>query len=135
VLCEAHLLPGALTRNVDLHYRNRDQRLRMVQTATAWTTEFTEGQRLVIPIKHGEGRYVADERTLDELEAEGRIVARYIDNPNGSMRDIASITNAGGNVVGMMPHPEHALDLLTGPSADGLGYFASVAKNLAGARA
>ncbi len=135
VLCEAHLLPGALTRNANLHYRNRDQRLRIVTSATSWTSEFTDGQQLVIPIKHGEGRYVADERTLDELEADGRVVARYIDNPNGSMRDIASISNAAGNVVGMMPHPEHALDLLTGPSADGLSYFASVVKSLAGVSA
>jgi phosphoribosylformylglycinamidine synthase subunit PurQ / glutaminase len=131
VLCEAHLLPGALVRNAHLHYRNRDQRLRLESTTTRWTIGFSTGQELVIPIKHGEGRYVADERTLDELEAEDRVVARYIDNPNGSMRDIASVTNAAGNVVGMMPHPEHAIDPLTGPSADGLGYFMSIMVELA----
>jgi phosphoribosylformylglycinamidine synthase subunit PurQ / glutaminase len=136
VLCEAHLLPGALTRNSHLHFRNRDQRLRLVSTSTAWTTGYTEGQEVVIPVKNGEGCYVADERTLDELEAEGQIVARYVGgNPNGSMRDIAAVRNAAGNVVGIMPHPEHATEALTGPSIDGLTMFTSVLTNLAGARA
>jgi phosphoribosylformylglycinamidine synthase I len=134
VLCEAHLLPGALTRNRHLHFRNRDQALRMVGTDSAWTGRFQPGQEVVIPVKNGEGCYVADERTLDELEAEGRVVARYVrGNPNGSLRDIAAIRNAAGNVVGIMPHPEHAVEVLTGPSVDGLGFFTSVLANL-GAR-
>ncbi|MBO0870066.1 MAG: phosphoribosylformylglycinamidine synthase subunit PurQ [Micromonosporaceae bacterium] len=131
ILCEAHLLPGALVRNAHLHFRTRDQRLRLLSTKSAWTSEFVEDQELVVPVKNGEGRYVADEQTLDLLEAEGRVVARYLGgNPNGSMRDIAAIRNEAGNVVGMMPHPEHAVEQLTGPSTDGLGFFASV---LAGA--
>jgi phosphoribosylformylglycinamidine synthase len=136
VLCEAHLLPGALTRNQHLHFRNRDQWLRIESTATAWTSAFTESQEILIPVKNGEGCFVADDRTLDELEAEGRIVARYVrGNPNGSQRDIAAITNEAGNVVGIMPHPEHAVEALTGPSLDGLGFFASVLRRLAGATA
>ena len=131
VLCEAHLLPGALTRNRHLHFRNRDQALRMVSTDSAWTGRFQPGQEVVIPVKNGEGCYVADERTLDELEAEGRVVARYVrGNPNGSLRDIAAIRNAAGNVVGIMPHPEHAVEVLTGPSVDGLEFFISVLANL-----
>jgi phosphoribosylformylglycinamidine synthase subunit PurQ / glutaminase len=131
VLCEAHLLPGALTRNQHLHFRNKDQHLRIDVTDTAWTRAFDPGQEVIIPVKNGEGRYVADQRTLDELEVEGRIVARYIrGNPNGSQRDIAAVRNAAGNVVGMMPHPEHAVELLTGPSVDGLGLFASVLAHL-----
>jgi phosphoribosylformylglycinamidine synthase len=127
VLCEAHLLPGALTRNGHLHYRNRDQAIRVESTDSRWTSELAVGQELLIPIKHGEGRYVADGHTLDALEAEGRVVVRYVGgNPNGSMRDIAGVRNEAGNVVGMMPHPEHAVDALTGPSVDGLGLFASV---------
>jgi len=129
ILCEAHLLPGALTRNQHLHFRNRDQRLTIGGTGTAWTNAFGEGQEVVIPIKSGEGRYVADQRTLDELEATGRVVARYAGgNPNGSLRDIAGVANEAGNVVGLMPHPEHAVDPLTGPSQDGLVFFASVLK-------
>jgi phosphoribosylformylglycinamidine synthase len=136
ILCEAHLLPGALTRNQHLHFRNRDQRLRIESTDTAWTNSFTAGQEVLIPVKNGEGCYVADEHTLDALEAEGRIVARYLDgNPNGSQRDIAAITNEAGNVVGIMPHPEHAVEALTGPSLDGLGFFTSVLRALAGASA
>ena len=136
ILCEAHLLPGALTRNQHLHFRNRDQHLRVESTDTAWTNTFTPGQELLIPVKNGEGCYVADERTLDTLVAEGRVVARYINgNPNGSQRDIAAITNEAGNVVGIMPHPEHAVEALTGPSLDGLGFFTSVLRALAGASA
>jgi phosphoribosylformylglycinamidine synthase I len=134
ILCEAHLLPGALTRNEHLHFRNRDQRLRIGSAASVWTSSFRYGQEIVIPVKNGEGRYVADIRTLDELEAEERIVARYIGgNPNGSLHDIAAIRNRAGNVVGIMPHPEHAVDPLTGPSVDGLGFFTSVYQHLAGA--
>jgi phosphoribosylformylglycinamidine synthase len=136
ILCEAHLLPGALTRNQHLHFRNRDQFLRIESTNTAWTNAFTEGQEVLIPVKNGEGCYVADEPTLDALVAEGRVVARYIrGNPNGSQRDIAAITNEAGNVVGIMPHPEHAVEALTGPSLDGLGFFTSVLRALAGASA
>ena len=131
ILCEAHLLPGALTRNQHLHFRNRDQALRIESTTTVWTSSFTAGQQVLIPVKNGEGRYVADERTLDELEAEGRIVARYVgSNPNGSQRDIAAIRNEAGNVVGIMPHPEHAVEALTGPSVDGLGFFTGVLAHL-----
>ena len=127
VLCESHLLPGALTRNESLHFVCRDQRLLIENASTAWTTAYAAGQEIVVPLKNGEGCYVADERTLDELEAEGRVVARYVGaNPNGSRRFIAGITNAEGNVVGLMPHPEHAVEALTGPTTDGLGFFASV---------
>ena len=131
VLCESHLLPGALTRNHHLHFVCRDQRLRVENAATAWTSAFTAGQEITIPLKNGEGSYVADARTLDELEAEGRVVFRYLEvNPNGSRRDIAGVTNAAGNVVGLMPHPEHAVEELTGPGTDGLGFFTSVLKKL-----
>jgi phosphoribosylformylglycinamidine synthase subunit PurQ / glutaminase len=131
ILCEAHLLPGALTRNQHLHFRNRDQHLRIESTATAWTNLFEPNQEILIPVKNGEGRYVADARTLDELEADGRVVARYVrGNPNGSQHDIAAIRNAAGNVVGMMPHPEHAVEALTGPSIDGQGFFTSVLAHL-----
>jgi phosphoribosylformylglycinamidine synthase len=127
VLCESHLLPGALIRNDHRKFVCRDQRLRIENTETAWTSDYLAGAEVVIPIKNGEGGFVADQRTLDELEGEGRIVARYLDgNPNGSYRDIAGVTNAAGNVVGLMPHPEHAVDVLTGPSTDGLRFFTSV---------
>jgi phosphoribosylformylglycinamidine synthase len=134
VLCESHLLPGALTRNQHLHFVNRDQRLRIASTNTLWTREYTEGQEIVVPVKNGEGCYVADERTLNALEAEGRVVARYVGgNPNGSSRDIAGIANEAGNVVGLMPHPEHAVEDLTGPGTDGLTFFTSVLKSLVNA--
>jgi phosphoribosylformylglycinamidine synthase subunit PurQ / glutaminase len=139
VLCESHLLPGALTRNDHLHFVCRDQRLRVERTTTAWTGDFGEGQEITVPLKNGEGGYVADERTLDELEADGRVVFRYVargeaalgyGNPNGSRRDIAGICNEAGNVVGLMPHPEHAVEPLTGPTTDGLPFFTSVLKKL-----
>jgi len=131
VLCETHLLPGALTRNDHLHFLCRDQRLRVENDTTAWTSDYARGQEIVVPLKNGEGGYVADERTLDELEGEGRVVFRYLDgNPNGSRRDIAGITNEAGNVVGLMPHPEHAVEALTGPTTDGLGFFTSALKKL-----
>jgi phosphoribosylformylglycinamidine synthase I len=134
VLCESHLLPGALTRNQHLHFINADQRLRVESARTAWTSGYQPGAELLIPVKNGEGRYVADERTLDELEAEGRVVVRYLGgNPNGSLRDIAGIANPAGNVVGLMPHPEHAVESLTGPSTDGLGFFTSVLNRLVSA--
>ncbi len=129
VLCESHLLPGALTRNQALRFINRDQRLRVTARSTAWTSDLPE--EVVIPVKNGEGAYVADAATLDALEAEGRVVAYYAGgNPNGSMRDIAGIANEAGNVVGIMPHPEHAVEDLTGPGTDGLGFFTSVLKTL-----
>jgi len=127
ILCEAHLLPGALVRNDHRKFVCRDQPLRLENATTAWTSAYGDGQSIVIPLKNGEGGYVADERTLDALEAEGRVVARYLGaNPNGSMRSIAGITNAAGNIVGLMPHPEHAVDDLCGPGTDGLGFFTSV---------
>jgi phosphoribosylformylglycinamidine synthase I len=128
VLCEAHLLPGALQRNAARRFVCKEQRLRIENTATAWTNAYVQGQEVVIPIKNMDGFYVAANATLDELEAEGRVVARYVDgNPNGSYRDIAGICNPAGNVVGLMPHPEHAIDGLTGPGQDGLGFFLSKA--------
>jgi len=131
VLCESHLLPGALTRNTDLHFVHRDQPLRVVNTTSAWTRDLPE--RITIPVKNGEGRYVADVWTLDALEAEGRVIAYYDGNPNGSLRDIAGICNERGNVVGIMPHPEHAVEELTGPGTDGLGFFTSVLSTLVSA--
>jgi phosphoribosylformylglycinamidine synthase len=127
VLCEAHLLPGALIRNDRRKFVCRDQVLRVMNTETRWTSAYRPGQEIVIPVKNGEGGYVADKRTLDALEAEGRVVVRYAgDNPNGSYRDIAGICNEAGNVVGLMPHPEHAVEALTGPGTDGLAFFRSL---------
>jgi phosphoribosylformylglycinamidine synthase len=124
VLCESHLLPGALIRNDHRRFVCKEQRLRIENTGTVWTSAYLPGQEIVVPLKNGEGGYVADERTLDELEGDGRVVARYLDgNPNGSYRDIAGIANEAGNVVGLMPHPEHAVEALTGPGTDGLGFF------------
>lgn len=132
ILCESHLLPGALTRNSSLRFVNRDQVLRVENTGTAWTSSYTEGQEILVVLKSGEGSFVADEHTLDELEAAGRVVVRYAgDNPNGSRRGIAGITNEHGNVVGLMPHPEHAVEALTGPSTEGLGFFTSILTHLA----
>jgi phosphoribosylformylglycinamidine synthase len=127
ILCESHLLPGALIRNDHRKFVCRDQALRVESTATAWTSAYDVGQQLVVPLKNGEGGYVADDATLDRLEGEGRVVVRYVgDNPNGSYRDIAGVANERGNVVGLMPHPEHAVEELTGPSTDGLGFFTSL---------
>jgi phosphoribosylformylglycinamidine synthase I len=126
VLCESHLLPGALVRNDHRHFVCRDQRLRIEGAGTFWTRRYAAAEEIVIPIKNGEGGFVADERTLDELEGEGRVVARYLElNPNGSYRDIAGVSNAAGTVVGLMPHPEHAVDAGFGPTTDGLGFFRS----------
>jgi phosphoribosylformylglycinamidine synthase subunit PurQ / glutaminase len=131
VLCEAHLLPGALTRNAGLHFVCRDQRLRVETPATAWTGGYAAGQEIVIQVKHGEGRFVADAATIAELEAEGRVVFRYLGgNPNGSVGDIAGICNPGRTVVGLMPHPEHAVEALTGAGTDGLAMFTSVLQGL-----
>ena len=132
ILVESHLLPGALIRNDHQHFICRDQRLRIENTNSLWTRAFEPNEEIVIPLKNGEGGYVADERTLDALEAEGRVVARYLElNPNGSYRDIAGIANERGNVVGLMPHPEHAVEPMFGPSTDGLKFFASILTSLA----
>ena len=133
VLCEAHLLPGALTRNHELHFLCRDQTLKIENTTSAWTANFEPGQELVIPLKNGEGSFQCDDETLKSLEDNNRIIARYVgENPNGSLNLIAGITNERGNVVGLMPHPEHAIDSLTGPSTDGLPFFTSVLTALVG---
>lgn len=131
ILCESHLLPGALTRNASRHFVCRDQRLRIEDVTSDWTRAYAPDQQIVIPLKNGEGCFMADDRVLDELEGEGRVIARYLEvNPNGSRRDIAGIRNARGNVVGLMPHPEHAVESLTGPTTDGLGFFTSALQTL-----
>ena len=127
ILCEAHLLPGALIRNDVRTFVCTDQGLRVESATTAWTSQFAPGQDITIVLKNGEGGFVADAETLARLEGEGRVVFRYTGgNPNGSMNDIAGISNERGNVVGMMPHPEHNVDALTGPTLDGRPIFASV---------
>jgi phosphoribosylformylglycinamidine synthase len=125
VLCETGLLPGALARNAGLHFVCKDIWLEVASTSSAWSSRFEQGADILVPLKSGEGRYVASEAVLDELEGEGRVVFRYRDNPNGSLRDIAGVASANGRVVGLMPHPEHATEALTGPSDDGLGLFYS----------
>ena len=131
VLCEAHLLPGALVRNDGRRFVCRDQRLRVDSASTAWTSGLTPGQEITVPLKNGEGGYVADADTLDRLEGDGRVVFRYLGgNPNGSLRDIAGISDPTGRVVGLMPHPEHAVESLTGPGTDGLAVFTSVVSGL-----
>lgn len=136
VLTEAHLLPGSMIKNEHRTFLCREQELSIENTNTPWTREFTVGEVIKVPMKNQDGQYIADERTLDELEGEGRVVFRYpnVINPNGSRRDIAGISNAAGNVVGLMPHPEHAVEVgfaTTGPSGrrdqvDGLRVFTSV---------
>jgi phosphoribosylformylglycinamidine synthase len=127
ILCEAGLLPGALLRNAGLHFVCRDQKLRVERAGTAWTAGYTAAEEIVIPLKNMDGRYAASKSTVDELEGEGRVVFRYLDvNPNGSLSDIAGISSPDGRIVGLMPHPEHAIDPLTGPGVDGLGMFRSV---------
>jgi phosphoribosylformylglycinamidine synthase subunit PurQ / glutaminase len=148
ILCEAHLLPGALTRNQARRFINRNVTIRIENAASSWTRHYQPGQEITVVLKSGEGAYMADEQTLDALEAGGQVLARYRPgvpgssagssagsspgqaqpggNPNGSVRDIAGVVNEAGNVAGLMPHPEHAIDLLTGPSADGLSFFTSV---------
>ncbi|MDT3396129.1 phosphoribosylformylglycinamidine synthase subunit PurQ [Streptomyces sp. B1866] len=146
VLTETHLLPGAMLRNDHLQFICRDQTLRVENTATAWTGAYQQGQEISVPLKNIDGRYVAEERVLDELEAEGRVVVRYVGggqgghplterrNPNGSLRDIAGVCNAAGNVVGLMPHPEHAVEPLVGTGrTDGLGFFTSLLRKLVSA--
>ncbi|MGH3431361.1 MAG: phosphoribosylformylglycinamidine synthase subunit PurQ [Thermocrispum sp.] len=126
ILCEAGLLPGAMLRNAGLHFVCRDQWLRVENSSTAWSTRFERGAEILVPLKNIDGRYTASAETLRELESEGRVVFRYVEgNPNGSLEDIAGICSPDGRVVGLMPHPEHAIDALTGPSDDGLGFFLS----------
>jgi len=152
ILCESHLLPGAMIQNDHRTFICRDQRLRVENGTTAWTSEFEKGAEITIVLKNQDGQYVADPRTLDELEGEGRVTFRYVveapdskasaaprydrfagRNPNGSYRDIAGITNDRGNVVGLMPHPEHAIEEGYGPSLDGLKFFTSVLKSVVNA--
>jgi phosphoribosylformylglycinamidine synthase len=139
VLTESHLLPGSMIKNDHLKFICRDQVLRVENASTAWTNQYEVGQEITIVLKNQDGQYVADEKTLDELEGEGRVAFRYVGwNPNGSRRNIAGITNAAGNVVGLMPHPEHAVEPGFGPlsadsgdySTDGLGFFTSVLTTL-----
>jgi phosphoribosylformylglycinamidine synthase I len=134
ILCEAHLLPGALTRNAGLRFVARDLRLRIENARTPWTSRYTAGQEIVVPLKSGEGAFAADPATLARIEAGGQVIARYTAmNPNGSAAGVAGICSESGSIVGLMPHPEHAVDELTGPGRDGLGFFESVISVLAGA--
>ncbi len=133
ILCESHLLPGALTRNRDLHFICTDQEVSVENVQTPWTNGYTQGERIVIPIKNGEGSFQCSDETLKELESEGRVVLRYQGtNPNGSRNEIAGISNRRGNVVGVMPHPEQAIENLTGPSEDGIRFFTSVLQTMVG---
>ena len=141
ILTEAHLLPGSMIKNEHLSFVCREQQLRVERSSTSWTSDYADGEVITIPLKNQDGQYVADERTLDELEGEGRVVFRYVgQNPNGSRRDIAGISNARGNVGGLMPHPEHAVEPGFGPDGpkgprsgtDGLRFFTSVLKSLVG---
>jgi phosphoribosylformylglycinamidine synthase len=155
ILCESHLLPGAMIQNDHRTFICRDQRLRVENATTAWTSDFAQDDEITIVLKNQDGQYVADQRTLDELEGEGRVAFRYViehgvvgrreasavasndrfagRNPNGSYRDIAGVTNQRGNVVGLMPHPEHAIEAGYGPSLDGLKFFTSVLKSVVNA--
>ncbi|MCS5722674.1 phosphoribosylformylglycinamidine synthase subunit PurQ [Herbiconiux sp. CPCC 203407] len=139
MLTEAHLLPGGLIRNDHGSFVCRDQVLRVENTSTAWTNGYTEGQEITIPLKNGEGGYIASAETLERLEGEGLVAFRYVGvNPNGSLDDIAGVTNERGNVVGLMPHPEHAVEAGFGPDTalamrsgvDGLTMFASALRSL-----
>jgi phosphoribosylformylglycinamidine synthase len=134
ILCEARLLPGALTRNAGLRFVCRDVRLRIENTRTPWTRGYAPGQEITVPLKSGEGAFVAGHGTLAAIEAAGQVIARYAGmSPNGSAAGVAGICNEAGSVVGLMPHPEHAVDELTGPGRDGLGFFESVISVMAGA--
>jgi len=131
ILCESHLLPGALIRNDHRKFVCKDQRLRIENNRTRWTSAYEADAEVTIVLKNIEGGFVADVETLDRLEGKGLVVARYLlDNPNGSMRNIAGIANERGNVVGLMPHPEHAVEDLTGAGTDGLGFFTSLAESV-----
>jgi phosphoribosylformylglycinamidine synthase subunit PurQ / glutaminase len=135
ILCEAGLLPGALVRNAGLRFLCRNVRVRVENTATAFTAACTPDQLLTIPIKNGEGCFVASPDELARIEREGLVAFRYADGaPNGSLNDIAGVTNEAGNVVGLMPHPEHAVDPLLG-SADAAILFRSVSQWLSGGQA
>jgi phosphoribosylformylglycinamidine synthase I len=140
ILCEAGLLPGALVRNEELTFQGKDVRIRVECSDTLFTSDYADGQILRVPIAHGEGNFEADSATLETLESDGRIVFRYVDasgatsdeaNPNGSWHNIAGITNEAGNVLGMMPHPERAMEDILG-STDGIGLFTSLASSLSG---
>lgn len=131
VLCESHLLPGAMIRNEGRKFICRQERLRVESIDTTWTCDFTAGQEITIVLKNGEGNYQADPETLKKLEDNNQVVFRYLDNPNGSRNDIAGITNERGNVVGLMPHPEHSVEALTSQTLDGLKFFSSVRRFLA----
>jgi len=160
ILCESHLLPGAMIQNDHRTFICRDQRLRVENATTAWTSDFARGDEITIVLKNQDGQYVAGQRALDELEGEGRVAFRYVvgrsvpdgpdtdaaqvtapvkydrfatRNPNGSYRDIAGVTNERGNVVGLMPHPEHAIEEGYGPSLDGRKFFTSVLRSLVNA--
>jgi phosphoribosylformylglycinamidine synthase len=142
VLVESHLLPGGLIRNEHQHFICRDQKLRVENTGTAWTNQFELNQEITIPLKNGEGGYIADAETLKRLEGEGLVAFRYLEvNPNGSMNDIAGLRNERGNVVGLMPHPEHAVEPGFGPDTsvamrsgvDGLKFFTSVLNSVVNA--
>ncbi|AOX45688.1 MULTISPECIES: phosphoribosylformylglycinamidine synthase subunit PurQ [unclassified Microbacterium] len=144
MLVEAHLLPGGLIRNAHQQFIRRDQRLRVENASTAWTSDFTEGDEIVIPLKNADGGYIADAETLARVNGEGLVAFRYVGvNPNGSLDDIAGLTNARGNVVGLMPHPEHAVEPGFGPGTDvamrsgvdGLGFFTSAIAAVVGAAA
>ena len=128
VLCEAGLLPGALRPNASLSFICRDVPLRVERTDTPFTSRAETGQSLTIPVKHGEGCYFADEELLTELEANGQVVLRYEDNPNGSIADVAGVANREGNVFGLMPHPEHAVEPMLG-GIDGRKIFQSVVES------
>lgn len=139
IACEAGLLPGALLRNASLQFISAPVRIRVENATTRFTSDYARRQILTIPVAHGDGRYTADNATLDELESNGQVVFRYVDargeptgagNPNGSSRNIAGIINKYGNVIGLMPHPERALDSLLG-SDDGLGFFQSILQTVA----
>ena len=139
-LAEARLVPGAHTRNAHQQFIRRDQKLRVENSGTAWTSAFETGDEIIIPMKNADGRFVADAETLKRIEGEGQVVFRYLEvNPNGSLGDIAGVSNERGNVVGLMPHPEHATEPGFGPDTaeamssgtDGLGFFASVMSTLA----
>jgi phosphoribosylformylglycinamidine synthase len=140
-LAEARLVPGAHTRNAHQQFIRRDQRLRVENATTAWTNEFETNDEIIIPMKNADGRFVADAETLKRIEGEGQVVFRYVDvNPNGSLNDIAGVSNERGNVVGLMPHPEHATEPGFGPDTteamssgtDGLRFFASAIATLVG---
>ena len=130
ILTEAGLLPGALTRNEGLHFLCRDINLTVENSNTAWTSRLSTGSEILIPSKHGEGRFQAAPDTIRQLEDEGRVVFRYAENPNGSINDIAGVCSENGRIVGLMPHPEHAVEALTGPSLDGLELFLSAVDNV-----